>query len=169
MNTKRFKQLLESTMGDVRPLISEGQYLMEQMAHDGQIMVITLPYQKGKDGSDVPARDYFTTYAPTFAYNTGEKERSYIKGNKNKFSAITKITDGNETFNAIQPQSFDPTTGNITGKIVPPSKSKFTVTWAGGGELANYIIYFADGQNHNIRVVYQKGQLLDSFGKPSQK
>lgn len=30
MNTKRFKQLLESTMGDVRPLISEGQYLMEQ-------------------------------------------------------------------------------------------------------------------------------------------
>jgi hypothetical protein len=29
MNTKRFKQLLESTMGNVKPLINERRYLME--------------------------------------------------------------------------------------------------------------------------------------------
>jgi hypothetical protein len=34
MNTKRFKQLLESTMGNVKPLINERQYLNEEVVGD---------------------------------------------------------------------------------------------------------------------------------------
>ena len=34
INTKRFKQLLESTMGNVKPLINERQYLNEEVVGD---------------------------------------------------------------------------------------------------------------------------------------
>lgn len=53
MNTNRFKQLLESTMGNVKPLISEGQYLTEGSDNAYIDLTVTVPMTTDSSGKKI--------------------------------------------------------------------------------------------------------------------